>query len=441
MEKSIGKIECQFKENSIALRISRLRHKGQRLDHFRETAEGAKQRRAGLARLKCKERHFSRLFRPYFDYNGGGCSGGTGDSNTRMWRSISVFNQNGRHVSGVSAIRQRRNSMKKTWRVVWVSVLMLAFAVAAWGQGAATPRKKRIAIMDFDYATVHAGVSEIFGQDIDIGKGIADLLVTDLVKDGSYSIIERKALDKIMAEQNFSNSDRANPASAAKIGKLLGVDAILVGSITQFGNETKNLGVGGGGGNWGGHGLGGFGHKNSKAIVGLSARLVDIDTGEILAVAEGKGESSRSSTSMLGGGGNWHGGGGGGVNFGSSDFQSTIIGEATKLATDQLSTEVVAGKDKLQTRTIVVQGLVAAVEEGQVILNVGAKAGVKVGDELSVERVSKEIKDPATGNVLRRLSSPIGVVKVTDVDDGSSVCTVVSGSGFKTGDTVKTQTQ
>ena len=226
--------------------------------------------------------------------------------------------------------------MKKTWRVVWVSVLMLAFAVAAWGQGAATPRKKRIAIMDFDYATVHAGVSQIFGQDIDIGKGIADLLVTDLVKDGSYSIIERKTLDKVMAEQNFSNSDRANPASAAKIGKLLGVDAILVGSITQFGNETKNLGVGGGGGNWGGHGLGGFGHKNSKAIVGLSARLVDIDTGEILAVAEGKGESSRSSTSMLGGGGNWHGGGGGDVNFGSSDFQSTIIGEATKLATDQL---------------------------------------------------------------------------------------------------------
>jgi curli biogenesis system outer membrane secretion channel CsgG len=331
--------------------------------------------------------------------------------------------------------------MKKTWWVAGISVLMLGFAIAAWGQGAATPRKKRIAIMDFDYATVHAGVSQIFGQDIDIGKGIADLLVTDLVKDGSYSIIERKTLDKVMAEQNFSNSDRANPASAAKIGKLLGVDAILVGSITQFGNETKNLGVGGGGGNWGGHGLGGFGHKNSKAIVGLSARLVDIDTGEILAVAEGKGESSRSSTSMLGGGGNWHGGGGGDVNFGSSDFQSTIIGEATKLATDQLSTEVVAGKDKLQTRTIVVQGLVEAVEEGQVILNVGAKAGVKVGDELSVERVSKEIKDPATGNVLRRLSSPIGVVKVTDVDDGSSVCTVVSGSGFKTGDTVKTQTQ
>ena len=330
--------------------------------------------------------------------------------------------------------------MKKVFVNGLVGIILLACSAATWGQATPTPRKKRIAIMDFDYATVHSGVAAIFGQDVDIGKGIADLLVTNLVKDGSYSIIERKALDKILAEQNFSNSDRANPNSAAKIGKLLGVDAILVGSITQFGNETKNLGLGGAGGGLLGHGLGGFGHKNSKAIVGLSARLVDIDTGEILAVAEGKAESSRSSTSMLGGGGNWHAGGGGAVDFGSSDFQSTIIGEATKLATDKLTTEVVAGKDKLQTRTIVVEGLVAAVEGGQVILNVGAKAGVKLGDELSVERVTKEIKDPATGRVLRRLSSPIGVVKVTDVDDASSVCSIVSGSGFKTGDAVKTKT-
>src|SRR5262245_46637522 len=80
--------------------------------------------------------------------------------------------------------------------------------------GAPSPtqgRRKRVALMDFDYATVHGGVSSIFGQDVDIGKGIADLMVTNLVKDGSYSVIERKALDKIIAEQNFSNSDRANP--------------------------------------------------------------------------------------------------------------------------------------------------------------------------------------------------------------------------------------
>ena len=333
--------------------------------------------------------------------------------------------------------------MKKVLLSATLAILVCASAMTAAAQAAPTaaPRKKRVAIMDFDYATVHGGVSAIFGQDVDIGKGIADLLVTDLVKDGSYSVIERKALDKIMAEQNFSNSDRANPTSAAKLGKLLGVDAIIVGSITQFGNDTKNTGLGGGGGGLGGFGLGGFSHKKSKAIVAVTARLVDIDTGEILGVAEGKGESSRESTSMTGGGGNWHGFGGGNADFGSSDFQNTIIGEAIKAATDQMSTEVIADKDKLVARVIVVSGLVAAVDGGQIVLNVGAKAGVKVGDQLNVERVTKEIKDPSTGQVIRRLTTPVGIVKVTDVDDVSSVCSSVSGTGFKVGDAVKTVTQ
>ena len=332
--------------------------------------------------------------------------------------------------------------MKKVvFGTVVVCLLAMACVGAAMAQTAPTPRKKRVAVFDFDYATVHGGVAAIFGQDVDIGKGISDLLVKYLVKDGTYSVIERKAMDKILAEQNFSNSDRANPTSAAKLGKLLGVDAIIVGSITQFGNDTKKTGVGGGGGGLGGFGLGGFKHSNTKAIVGLDARIVDIDTGEILAVAEGKGESQRSSTSLVGGGGNWHGFGAGGVDFGSSDFQNTIIGEATKAAVEQMSAGVIAGKDKLVARTVVVEGLVAAVDSGMIVLNVGGKAGLKVGDELTVERVSKEIKDPATGKVLRRLSTPIGVVKATDVDDVSSVCSVVSGSGFKVGDAVKTKTQ
>src|SRR5579872_2617257 len=162
---------------------------------------------------------------------------------------------------------------------VLLALMLVSLPVEMFGQAAAAPaqnppatgRKKRVAVMDFDYATVHGGVAAIFGQDIDVGKGIADLLVTRLVKDGTYSVIERKALDKILAEQNFSNSDRANPASAAKLGKMLGVDAIIVGSITQFGNDTKNTNLGGAAGGLIGHGLGGFGHKKSKAIVALTA--------------------------------------------------------------------------------------------------------------------------------------------------------------------------
>jgi curli biogenesis system outer membrane secretion channel CsgG len=302
-------------------------------------------------------------------------------------------------------------------------------------------RKKRVAVFDFDYATVKTNSAALFGTDIDIGRGIADLLVKNLVTDGTYSVIERKALDKILAEQNFSNSDRANPASAAKIGKILGLDAIIVGSITEFGNETKSTKIGGGGGGFGGFGVGGFGHKDSKANVMLDARLVDIDSAEILGVAEGKGQSKRSSTSLLGGGGNWHGFGGGAVDFGSSDFQQTIIGEAVKAATDEMTTGVIAAAPKLQARVIKVEGVLAAVDGGQIVLNIGAKTGIKVGDHMSVERVTSTIKDPTTGAVLRKMTTKLGELEVTDVDDISAVCKPVSGAGFKIGDVARTVTQ
>jgi curli biogenesis system outer membrane secretion channel CsgG len=315
-------------------------------------------------------------------------------------------------------------------------------ATAASGAPAPTQgRKKRVAVFDFDYATVQTYSAAAFGSNVDVGKGITDLTVKYLVKDGTYSVIDRKAMDKILAEQNFSNSDRANPTSAAKLGKLLGVDAIIVGSVTQFGNDTQNTKVGGGGGGWGGYGIGGIGHKKSKAIVAVDARIINIDTAEIMGVASGKGESSRESTSLLGGGSNWHGWGGGAVDFGSSDFQQTILGEAVNAAVQQMSTELIADNGKLEARTIHVEGVVAGVDGSQIILNVGGKAGLKVGDQLTVERVTKEIKDPSTGQVIRRMTSPVGVIKLTDVDDISAVGAIVSGSGFKVGDAFKTVTQ
>src|ERR1035441_4560387 len=97
--------------------------------------------------------------------------------------------------------------MRTMSRIATVT-LFLALIAAAPAQ-----QRKRVAVMNFDYATVYSNVAAIFGSNQDIGKGIADILVDKLVNDGVYSVIERKQLDKILAEQNFSNSDRADPAS------------------------------------------------------------------------------------------------------------------------------------------------------------------------------------------------------------------------------------
>ena len=319
-------------------------------------------------------------------------------------------------------------------RFAYLSVILFAIVSVASAQ------KKRVAVMNFDYATVHSSVLSIWGYDNDIGKGIADMLVDKLVEDGRFAVYERKALDKIMAEQNFSNSDRADPSTAAKLAKLAGVDAIIIGSITQFGRDDKKTGVGAGG--FGGFGrkvgIGGFEKKESKAAVVLSARLISTETAEILAVAQGKGESTRSGTSLVGAGAGGGSGGGAGFDMSSSNFGATILGEATKAAVTEMAKGLAEKSTVMPTRVVTIDGLVADASGGTVIVNVGKKAGVKVGDKLEIRRKIREIRDPSTGKVIKRVEDKMGEIVVTDVDDDSATGKYTGANPAKVGDTVKT---
>jgi curli biogenesis system outer membrane secretion channel CsgG len=285
----------------------------------------------------------------------------------------------------------------------------------------AEAQKKRVAVMNFDYGAVTTSVTQLFGTNQDVGKGIADMLVDRLVSDGVYSVIERKELDKIIAEQNFSNSDRADASTAAKIARVLGVDAIIIGSITQFGRDDKSTKLGGGGVGLGRFGIGGVSKSESTAVVQITGRMIDTSTAEILAATSAKGESSRKGTGLLGSGGSWAGAGGGGLDMRSSNFGATILGEATNKAVDDMAKQLDSKAATLPTVEVHVSGLVAdAAPDGTVIINVGSKGGVKVGETLYIKRKVREVKDPSTGRVLRSIEEPVGTIVVTQVDEGSA---------------------
>jgi curli biogenesis system outer membrane secretion channel CsgG len=302
--------------------------------------------------------------------------------------------------------------------------------------------KRRVAVMDFNYAAVSSDVAAIFGTNQDVGKGIVDLLIDRLVNGGTYRVMERQAMSKLITEQNFSNSNRADPASAAKIGKLLGVDTIIVGDITQFGRDDKNTNAGGVGGVLGHYGLGGVGVHKSKAVVAVTAHMVDVNTGEILASVTGTGESSRSGTDLAGGGASGWSGGGGHLDMGSSNFAQTIIGEAVKASVAQLATGLEANSSKLPVAAapapVPVSGLVADATGNDIVINVGSAAGVHVGDKLAITRVSRVIKDPSTGKPLRTIETTLGQLTITSVDANSAVGTFAGTEPVKVGDTAKT---
>jgi curli biogenesis system outer membrane secretion channel CsgG len=218
--------------------------------------------------------------------------------------------------------------MKAKWGLGLAVLACLGFAGSAAAQAKAS--RPSVAVMDFEYGSV----DNWWGQ-YDIGKGMADQVVDALVNDGSFRVIERKKLDTVLAEQDFAHSNRADPSAAtlAKVGKVLGVKYIISGSITKFSTEQSSKG----GTLKGIH----LGVGKAKTEVNLTARMIDATTGEILVSAKGHGESKK-------GGGLSVGKGGTNFDMGSSEFHASALGDAQEAACNDIVTQFVAKKDRLQ---------------------------------------------------------------------------------------------
>jgi curli biogenesis system outer membrane secretion channel CsgG len=225
-------------------------------------------------------------------------------------------------------------------KVRFLTALAVALAVAGLAAPAAAQSERpMVAVMDFDYSAVNNWWSGVWGN-YDIGKGVADQVVDELINESDFRVIERKRIDTVLAEQDFQASDRADPHTQARIGKVLGVRYIIAGSITKFTTEDKKYGAGGivkGP-------IGGFGLKKSKSEVQLNARVIDAETGEILIAAKGKGESKKGGGVTVAGGAS---GIGGGFSMGSDEYRASALGEAQEQACVELVQNIVKRQNKL----------------------------------------------------------------------------------------------
>lgn len=108
------------------------------------------------------------------------------------------------------------------------------------------------------------------------GEAAQDVFVTELVKSGKYRVIERERINAIMQEKGLTVSGDIDPATAMQIGKLLGADYMLAGSVTEYGQDTAEAS----GRSIGGLPSFGVGKKNFTAA--MDARVFNVSTGEIV---------------------------------------------------------------------------------------------------------------------------------------------------------------
>lgn len=248
----------------------------------------------------------------------------------------------------------------------------------------------------------------------DPGTGMADMLISALVKSGKFKVYAREQLDEILAEKNLSVSDLADPGVEAA-NKLAIGDYLVSASITEFGYKEKKVGGSK-------LGLGKLGLSSYTGRVAVDLQLISIGTSEVIIAEDiAKTESSKSL-----------GVGTGDFSFGSdTKFDDHVVGKATRKTinaiVDLLSKNV---KPKAW------EGGYLIVADDVFFFEAGSEMGIKPGLQLNVKRVKKEVKN-RDGKVIKVLYENVGVLEVTEVEEGLSTCKAVSGSGFQNDDMVK----
>lgn len=175
-------------------------------------------------------------------------------------------------------------------RIVIVG-LCLAVLAAVWMPASAAGNKPRIAVLQFQNKADnqwwwHGGAD-----------AAQDVFVTELVKSAKFTVIEREQINAIMQEKGLAQSGDVSASSAMQIGKLLGVQYMLTGAVTEYGNTDKSAH---------GRGIGklpGFGAGKRTFTAAMNARIFNVSTGEIVWADEARNEDSSVKVSVGGFGG------------------------------------------------------------------------------------------------------------------------------------------
>lgn len=257
--------------------------------------------------------------------------------------------------------------------------------------------KRRIGVVDFQNKTA-------YGQGR-LGTSASDILITELVKSGKFIVVERDRLEKVMEEQKLGMSGAVDPGTAAKVGKILGLNAIVTGAISQFGTETEGSEY--------------LITQSKSQIVKCTVdiRVVDAETGQILYADSGSGLGKKHTGGVLGLGTR-------------AGYDETLEGEALRAAIVKFVNNIVTQVEKKPWSC-----RIADVDGQNVYLNAGSDSGLPLGKVLTAYRVGRAIKDPTTGLVIGNTEERLGEIKVNRYfgDDGS-VAVVADGATPAAGD-------
>ncbi|MGV0981404.1 MAG: CsgG/HfaB family protein [Polynucleobacter sp.] len=226
-----------------------------------------------------------------------------------------------------------------------------------------------------------------------LGKQVTDMMSKVLTESGAYLVFERPDIARVKNDVAMSG------------GKLniIGVDTLIVGSLTEFGRKTV--------------GESGFVSQSKRqvAFAKVDIRLVDTKNGQVYFAASGAGEASTETASTFG--------------FGSkADYDGTLNDAAMRQAITDAVAKISAVVDKQPWTTYILKA-----EGGRIFIGGGKSQGIKEGMIFNVQSAGEKIKSPQTGAEITLPGQNIATIRVVslfgegELNEGS-IASIVSGS-------------
>ena len=252
--------------------------------------------------------------------------------------------------------------------------------------------KRKIAITRFSNETRSGNSFFVDSSGDKLGKQAADILSARLADTGQFQMFERLDSDDVSAEKMLAGLKEEG----------IGVDYLIVGSVSEFGRSTESE-------------SGVFSRKKiQKAYAKVNVRLIDVTTGRIVASSEGAGEAVSEAKKVMGVGG-------------SAGYDQSLTDKSISAAISQVISNLV---DNMTSKPW--KSYLLAEDDGVYIMAGGPSQGIRPDRVLSLYKAGKRIKNPQTGAMITLPGKKVGsltVVSSAGEDEFNEISFVALTSG------------
>jgi curli biogenesis system outer membrane secretion channel CsgG len=284
-----------------------------------------------------------------------------------------------------------------------IKALALTLLCAALSVNSAWANKITIAIGDIEYRAKDSSENKqyrAYGRESrEDTRAFVDMVTTALVKTQKFDVIERDRMAEILKEQGLSMEGFANGGYDGSSFSLQGVDYILTGAITEFGESSQTFKVTG------------LSSGKRLATMAVDVRVLDVSNGSIgFAETVESTVQSGSSLSLKG------------FTSGNNGSSGALLGDVMRLTATDVTNLVVTNIYPIR--------VISVTKSETVMLNYGDGLLAK-GDALKVFSIGEQLIDPDTGEVLGSEEELIATLEVTSAQSKFSKAIVVEGEPSK----------